>query len=122
VTIFDYVVLGVIGISVLLSVLRGFLREILTLVGWVAAFFVAKLYTLELAPLLPRAIPGDSLRVLAAFLILFLATLLVCNLLAIGLAAVFRQVKLGGLTGCLGRCLVLPVASWPSVSLCCCVV
>jgi len=102
VTIFDYVVLGVIGISVLLSVLRGFLREILALVGWVAAFFVAKLYTLELAQLLPQTIPGDSLRVLAAFLILFLATLLVCSLLAIALAEVFKQVKLGWLDRMLG--------------------
>lgn len=101
-TIFDYVVLGVVGISVLLSVLRGFLREFLALVGWVAAFFVAKLYTPELAQLLPQAIPGDALRVLAAFLILFLATLLVCSLLAIALAEVFKQVKLGWLDRMLG--------------------
>jgi membrane protein required for colicin V production len=102
VTIFDYVVIGVIGISVLLSVLRGFLREILVLVGWVAAFFVAKLFTLELAPLLPHAIPSDSLRVLSAFLILFLATLLVSGLLAIALGEVFKQVKLGWLDRMLG--------------------
>lgn len=101
-TVFDYAVLGIIGLSVLLSILRGFLRETLSLAGWVAAFFVAKLYTLRLAPLLPQSIPGESLRLLAAFLILFLVTLLVSSLLAIALAEVFKKIGLGGLDRWLG--------------------
>ena len=72
-TVFDYVVLVIMGLSVLLSILRGFVREALALASWLVAFFVAKLYTLELAPLLPQSIPNQSLRLLAAFLILFLA-------------------------------------------------
>jgi membrane protein required for colicin V production len=101
-TVFDYLVLGVVGLSILLSVLRGFVREILALVGWVAAFFVAKIYTLQLAPLLPQSIPGESLRLLAAFLILFLTTLLVSSLLAIALAEVFRKIGMGWLDRLLG--------------------
>lgn len=101
-TVFDYAVLGVIGLSVLLSILRGFLRETLSLAGWVAAFFVAKLYTLQLAPLLPKSIPGESLRLLAAFLILFLATLLIASLLAIALSEVFKKIGLGWLDRWLG--------------------
>lgn len=101
-TFFDYAVLSVIGLSILLSILRGFLRETLSLAGWVAAFFVAKLYTLELAPLLPEAIPGEGLRLLAAFLILFLVTLLISSLLAIALAEVFKKIGLGWLDRILG--------------------
>lgn len=101
-TVFDYAVLGILGISVLLSILRGFLRETLSLAGWVAAFFVAKLYTLQLAPMLPQSIPGEPLRLLAAFLILFLATLLVASLLAIALAEVFKKIGLGWLDRWLG--------------------
>lgn len=101
-TFFDYAVLGIIGLSILLSILRGFLRETLSLAGWVAAFFVAKLYTLQLAPLLPQAIPGESLRLLAAFLILFLVTLLISSLLAIALAEVFKKIGLGWLDRWLG--------------------
>jgi len=101
-TFFDYAVLGIIGLSILLSILRGFLRETLSLAGWVAAFFVAKLYTLQLAPMLPQAIPGESLRLLAAFLILFLITLLISSLLAIALAEVFKKIGLGGLDRLLG--------------------
>lgn len=101
-TVFDYAVLAIIGLSILLSMMRGFLREVLALAGWVAAFFVAKLYTLELAPLLPEAIPSETLRLLAAFVILFLATLLVTSLLAIALSEVFKKVGLGWLDRWLG--------------------
>lgn len=92
---FDYAVLGIIGISVLLSIMRGFVREILALVSWVVAFIVARLYTMELVPLLPEAIPSEALKLLAAFLILFLATLLLCSLLAIALSQIFKKVGLG---------------------------
>lgn len=101
-TSFDYAVLAIVGLSVLLSVLRGFVREILALAGWIAACFVAKIYTLQLAQLLPPAIPSEPLRLLAAFLILFLATLLVCTLLAIALSHVFKKMDLGWLDRCLG--------------------
>jgi membrane protein required for colicin V production len=92
---FDYAVLAILGISVLLSIMRGFVREILALVSWVIAFMVAKLYAVELMPMLPEAIPNESLKMLAAFLILFLATLLVCSLLAIAISQIFKKVGLG---------------------------
>lgn len=101
-TLFDYIVLGVIGISVLLSVLRGFVRESLSLASWVIAFVVAKLYMLQVEPLLPEAIPGEALRLLAAFLILFLLTLLVCSLLAMVLGEIFRKAGLGWVDRSLG--------------------
>lgn len=101
-TSFDYAVLAIVGLSILLSMMRGFLREVLSLAGWVAAFLVAKLYTLELAPLLPEAIPTQSLRLLAAFVILFLATLLMGSLLAIALSEVFKKIGLGWLDRWLG--------------------
>ena len=101
-TSFDYAVLAIIGLSVLLSVMRGFVREILALAGWIAAFFVAKVYTTQLAQLLPPSIPTEPLRLLAAFLILFLATLLVCSLLAIALSHIFKKMDLGWLDRCLG--------------------
>lgn len=101
-TSFDYAVLAIVGLSILLSMMRGFVREILSLVSWVVAFFVAKFYTLELAPLLPKEIPSESLRLLAAFLILFLATLLVSSLLAIALAHVFKHLGLSWVDRFLG--------------------
>ncbi len=101
-TSFDYVVLTIIGLSIILSVMRGLLREVLAIMGWVAAFYVAKAYADELLPMMPADIPTEPLRILAAFLVLFLATLLVTSLLAIALSAIFKKIGLGWLNRLLG--------------------
>ncbi len=99
---FDYAVLAIVGVSVLLSIMRGFVREVLALISWVAAFIVARLYALELVPMLPEAIPSAELKMLAAFLIVFLTTLLLCSLLAIALSHIFKKVGLGWIDRGLG--------------------
>jgi membrane protein required for colicin V production len=91
-TSFDYVALTIIGLSVMLSVMRGFLREVLAILGWIAAFYVAKTYAIQLLPMMPVDIPTEPLRILAAFLVLFLATLLVASLLAIALSTLFKKI------------------------------
>lgn len=99
---FDYVVLVIIGLSIVLSMMRGFFREALAILGWIAAFIVAKTYANEILPMMPDNIPNESLRILAAFLVLFLATLLVTSLLAIALSAIFNKIGLGWLNRLLG--------------------
>lgn len=94
-TAFDYAVLIIIGVSILLSVMRGFLREVMALLAWLVAFWAANLYTDALAPMLPPGIPTSELRYLAAFLGLFLATLLVMTLISIAVAHALKAVGLG---------------------------
>lgn len=101
-TIFDYVVLSIIGLSVFLGLLRGFVHEALAIIGWILAFYVAKTYVSMLAPLMPVEIPSESLRLLAAFLILFLATLLITSLVAIVIATLLKKVGLGWFNRWLG--------------------
>ena len=101
-TVFDYTALIIIGLSVFLGIMRGLVREVLGLVGWVAAFLVAKTYSSTLVPMMPADIPTDGLKVLAAFLVLFLATLLVTSLLAIALSTIFKKVGLSWLNRVLG--------------------
>ena len=101
-TSFDYLVLAIIGLSIILSVMRGLLIEALSILGWVAAFFVAKTYSSQLMPMMPADIPTESMRILAAFLVLFFATLLVASLLAIALTAIFKKIGLGWLNRLFG--------------------
>jgi len=101
-TSFDYVALAIIGLSIILSVMRGFFREALAILGWVAAFVTAKTYANQILPMMPDDIPTESLRILAAFLVLFFATLLVATLLAIALSSVFKKMGLGWLNRLLG--------------------
>jgi len=93
-TSFDYAVLLIVGFSVLLSVMRGMVREILALLSWGAAFVVANAFSGKLVPMLPASIPNESLRYLAAFVILFLATLLVTSLITIALSEVIKNLGL----------------------------
>lgn len=101
-TAFDYAVLVIVGASVLLSVMRGAVREILALLSWVAALWVAYVYTMQLAPMLPANIPSQSLRLLAAFVILFLGSLLIMSLISIALSQFVKALGLGPLDRVLG--------------------
>ncbi|HQU15525.1 MAG: colicin V production CvpA [Chromatiales bacterium 21-64-14] len=92
----DYAIIAVIAVSVALSVVRGFMREALALAAWIAAFWVALVFSDKLAGLFARFISTPSVRVAVAFAVLFVLTLLVGALL--NYAAV-QVVKKSGLTG-----------------------
>ncbi len=94
-TIFDYAVLGILAVSVLLSVMRGAVRELLSLAGWVVAFMAAKSLAASFVPLLPASIEDESIRMSVAFVAIFLATLLAMSLVAILASAMIKTVGLG---------------------------
>ena len=94
-TIFDYCVLAILVISILLSVVRGVVREILSLVGWIVAFMVANSFSAGLAPMLPSDIDGETLRMVLAFSALFLSALLAMSLIAMLISALVKTVGLG---------------------------
>ena len=93
-TVFDYAVLGIIGISVLLSLMRGFVREALGLIGWIASAWIAKTYAVQVAVMLPAGIPNDNLRLLAGFLAVFFGVLVAASLLSVALSDVVKRVGL----------------------------
>ena len=91
----DYAVLAIIGISVLWSIVHGLVRELMALASWIAAFMVAQIFAADVAPVLPAAISNQSLRLLTAFLGIFLTVLLVMTLLAIVISKLIRGAGLG---------------------------
>ena len=115
-TIFDYVVIFILVSSVIISTMRGLVKEILSLVGWVAAFIVANAFGAQLAPMLPSVIPGDVVRPIVAFIALFLGVRVLMGLLALAIGALIEATGLsladrglGGLFG-LGRGIVIVLA------------
>jgi membrane protein required for colicin V production len=78
-TVVDWVVIVVLAVSTLLSLWRGFVREALSLAGWVAAFLVANLFVDQLASVLAGTIGNITGRYVAAYAILFVATLIVAT-------------------------------------------
>ncbi|MFC5548269.1 CvpA family protein [Massilia aerilata] len=115
-TIFDYIVLFILISSVVISTMRGLVKEILSLVGWVAAFVVANAFGAKLAPMLPSVVPGEALRLIVAFIALFLGVRILMGLLALAIGALIEATGLaladrglGGLFG-LGRGIVIVLA------------
>ena len=76
----DYAIVSIIGISALISLLRGFVREALSLLGWIAAIWVSLTFCQPGAVLLEGLISVPSVRVASAFLILFFGSLIVVGI------------------------------------------
>ena len=92
----DIVIPGIIAISALFSLMRGFVREALSLIGWLAAFWIALTFAKSLADLFLSGITLPSVRMVVAFTILFVVTLVLTALIN-HLAG--QLVKRTGLTG-----------------------
>src|SRR5205085_10526043 len=101
-TPFDYLVLGIVGVSVLLALWRGFVREVIALVGWVAALAASVLYSSKFADMLPASWGAHGVRFLIAFVLIFIVTLLLFGLLAWLVSRLLRAIGLGFLDRMLG--------------------
>lgn len=86
----------IVVLSALISLLRGFVKEALSLATWVAALVVGRLFSTQLAGMLEKQISLPSARLAAAFAILFIGTLIVGALVN---QLVSQLVKVTGLSG-----------------------
>jgi membrane protein required for colicin V production len=98
----DYAVFGVIAVSVAWGVWRGLVREVLSILGWVIAFLSANLFAGPLGELMPAAIPTPELRLISAYVAIFVGALVVVSLAALLLQAIVKAVGLGALDRVLG--------------------
>jgi membrane protein required for colicin V production len=92
----DYTILAIIGTSVLISLWRGFTKEALSLAGWIVAAWVALTFADRLQVLLQPHIQVPSLRLIVAFAILFLATLLLAGFINYLAVQVIKKTGLSG--------------------------
>ncbi len=73
----DWTLIVIITLSSLMSLKRGFIKEALSLATWVVAFVVARTFHPNVQTLLVESVSEPIIRVIAAFCILFIGTLLV---------------------------------------------
>lgn len=69
----DWMIVGVLGVSVLLGILRGFVREALAVAGWVVGIVLALRYSAELGMKLPFDVPVPALRTGIGALVIIVA-------------------------------------------------
>jgi membrane protein required for colicin V production len=78
----DACLLGVLALSIVVGAVRGLVFEVLSLAGWLVAYFVALWATPLLAPHLPIGAPDSALNQAASFASAFILALIVWSLLS----------------------------------------
>ena len=98
----DYAVIGVFAISLVVGAWRGLVREVVSILGWIIAFLAANLFAGPLGPSMPEAIASPELRVAAAYVAVFIVSLILTSLAGLILSKVVKAVGLGGIDRLLG--------------------
>lgn len=92
----DWLIVAVIVLSSAISLVRGFVKEALSLATWVLAFIIARMFWANLAQLLSQWVESPTLQMTIAFAGLFIATLMVGAMIN---HLIVEVVRLTGLTG-----------------------
>jgi membrane protein required for colicin V production len=114
----DWVLLAVLALSLLVGLWRGLVFEVLSLLGWIAAFFAAQWFAPDVADWLPLSTASPPARFAAAFVLTFVGAVFLAGLIAalvkklvaaVGLRPVDRV--LGALFGAVRGLVLLLVAT-----------
>lgn len=92
---FDFAIIGIIAFSSLISLIRGFTKEAISLVTWFTAFFIASNFYLEVSQYLTQ-LKDQLIRNALSIAILFISVLLLGALINF---IVSRLVSVTGLSG-----------------------
>jgi membrane protein required for colicin V production len=77
----DYIVIGVVFLSAFLAMMRGFVRELFSLVAWVGAYFIGTKFYEPVIPWVHHFIKNDRVAEVAAMAFVFVVTLIVLSIL-----------------------------------------
>ena len=98
----DWMLIGVLVLSMLIGAWRGLVYEVLSVLGWVASFFAAQWFAPTVASMLPLQSASDQVRYAAGFGLVFIGVLVTCGLLTVVMRAAVRAVGLRPIDRTLG--------------------
>lgn len=108
-TILDAVVAVVVVLSALLAYSRGFMRELMSIVGWVAATILAFIFADAARPFMQQIpVVGEflgrscELSIIASFSLVFILALIIVSLFTPLFASLIQRSVLGGVDQALG--------------------
>ena len=78
----DWFLLGILLISLLLGAWRGLVYEVISVLGWIAAFVLAQWFAPEVAERLPMQGSSQAFRYAAAFVLIFVLSVFASGLLS----------------------------------------
>jgi len=105
---FDFAVMAIILVSLLLGLWRGLVYEVLSLVGWPIAFVLSRLFASDIAPMMPGPalsnIEGaqEMMQITLAYAVVFIVALIAWGMLVWLFAKLVKAIGLGWLDSVLG--------------------
>jgi membrane protein required for colicin V production len=102
ITWLDLVLLGVMLVSGLLAMIRGFMREILSITAWAAAAIATLLLYPRLLPIAKANISSDIIATGAVIGGVFLLTLLIVSVITVRISDLILDSRIGALDRTLG--------------------
>ncbi len=102
VTLLDLILIGVMLISGLLAMVRGLLREVFSIVSWVAAAGVTLYFYPQLLPITKQYVAQDMVATVVTVALLFLGTLLIVTIISARLSDAVLDSRIGALDRSLG--------------------
>ncbi|GAB2932885.1 CvpA family protein [Rheinheimera gaetbuli] len=97
----DFAILAIIALSAVISLVRGFVKEAISLAVWVLAFFIASQYYPHLAGLF-TSMQDQTLRNASAIAILFISSLVLGALINFVIGKLVHSTGLSGTDRVLG--------------------
>ncbi len=98
----DLAIVAIIGLSVFTGLVRGFVKELISLAVWILAFWVAYNYSQSLEPFLQKYIQDLTARKVTAFILLLIGTLVAGGLVNAILSFILKRSGLSGTDRILG--------------------
>jgi membrane protein required for colicin V production len=98
----DFTIIGIVAVSTLISLVRGFVREAISLLTWVVAFWIAFKFTSIVATFFGNYIKTPSFRLILAFALIFIIVLILGGLVNFLISELINHTGLSGTDRVLG--------------------
>ena len=91
---FDYVVLGIVAISLVLGLWRGVVSELIALAAWVMAFMAALEFGADAGKAIFTGLADPAIRVLAGCVLVFVGVLVLMSLIRLAVRSMVKALGL----------------------------
>ncbi len=101
-TLLDASLVAIMLVSALLAMVRGFSREVLSIVAWAVAAIVAFLFYADLTPYAEQYISSRAVAMAASAAVIFIVTLIIVSFITLRIADFIIDSRIGALDRVLG--------------------
>ena len=91
----DYLIIAILGLSAMVSIFRGFVKEALSVVSWIVAFTLSSYYADNVASYLVKYVDSNTVAMTLGFALIFFITMLVMSIINFFLSHILKHAALG---------------------------